>query len=177
MWRRLALVGVSLTAVFVAVVAVWRTTDRPGAHAPAPPGAHAPAPPPAVDQLRTLTLKARARFETMVGYGHLGPPPWPTGNCFALSTDRRRVDAPMYWVVNMHAENFARVVDSLGLVTVEVLELDDKRCLITDARIPREWLLAAPCEACSPPALRQRLRESHADRFSGSEYTEQRADD
>ena len=48
----------------------------------------------------------------------------------------------------MHAQNFTGIVERLGLWVVEVQPLGEGRCLITDSRIPREWLLDRPCPTC-----------------------------
>ena len=159
---RFALLGITLTALIVVGLTRWRVADRP------PPGDQPPAT--TADRPQTLILEARVWFVTRVDFTdrQLGPPPWPKGNCFDLSTDRRRLDAPAYRVVNIHAENFARVVETLQLDTVEVMLLDGKLCLVTDARIPREWLLEAPCRGCMPTDFCERLREAHPDRFRGS---------
>jgi hypothetical protein len=112
-----------------------------------------------------MTLPARSAESTQVGYRHDGPPPWPKGNCFWLTSDPADPEAPRFHVGNMHAENFERVVRDLGLETVEVMRVGEGHCLIVDPRIPREWLRDAPCQVCTPAAFGQQLLEGHAGRF------------
>jgi len=145
MRARLTLMAVVVAAVSVAVIALRPFAQRPP---------------------RTLTLEARVWSNTLVEYTHPGPPPWPTGNSFRLSTDRRRQNAQAYWVANMHAENFKAVVKKLRLDNVRVLVFDDEWCLVADPRIPREWLLAAPRDD-TRSAVWERVRASHADKFRG----------
>jgi hypothetical protein len=148
-----------LSAIIVVGVRSGRP-EEPAAPIPSP--SDLPGGPP-LDQV--LVLPARAVGSTQVGYNTKGPPPWPKGNCFWLSPEPRDRAAPKYHVVNMHAENFERVVRDLGIVTVEVLLVSKAHCLIVDPRIPRAWLRDAPCEICSPPAVRQRLWDGNAEWF------------
>ena len=104
-------------------------------------------------------------MQTEVMYQHDGPPPWPKGNCFALSENPQSPDVPHFQVANMHAENFGRLVRDLGLETIEIRRIGDRHCLITDSRVPREWFLDRPCETCTPAAIRRELTEKHSDRF------------
>jgi hypothetical protein len=112
-----------------------------------------------------LVVPARSTEQTLVAYQNRGMPPWPKGNCFALVVDPQSRDAPRFQVVNMHAENFGRIVRDLGIETVEIRKLGDRHCLITDTRIPREWFLEKPCELCTPVSIRENLKENHSEYF------------
>jgi hypothetical protein len=91
---------------------------------------------------------------TLVGFSHRTPPPWPRGNCFGMSVKTRWLGpirgTPKVGghVLNMHAENFSEVVKRLKLQSVEIQPVAEAACLITDPRIPREWLLEEPCRTC-----------------------------
>ena len=65
----------------------------------------------------------------------------------------------------MHAENFEGIVKRLGLWMVEVQPLGEDRCLITDPRIPREWLLDRPCPHCFRESEAEDLFRRYPERF------------
>jgi hypothetical protein len=143
-WRsHLGVCGLVAAAVALALVADWWLASNR-------------TPPPA-DPPTDLVVPARAVQATLVGFQHDGPPQWPRGNCFAVS--------PGLSVANMHLENFARAVRDLGLETVAVRRVGDGRCLVTDPRIPRDWLLAEPCPTCTPPEVRRELTEAYPQWF------------
>jgi hypothetical protein len=126
-------------------------------------------------------VKARAGMQTLVGYQHTGPAPWPDGNCLNMipaskwSLYLARLQNTSWWgkylsplgnrtgqsegfrVVNMHAENFHAVSQQLNLGLIEIEKLDDRFCLVVDRRIPKEWLLATPKTCCPPMAMRLKL--------------------
>src|SRR5262245_68705 len=144
MRSRIRIVVAALLTAGLSAVVTWRLVQGPS---------------------ERMVLPARVAGSTQVGYTSEGPPPWPKGNCFWLSHDPRDRAAPQFHVANMHAENFERVVSDLGLETVEVLLVSEGHCLVVDPRIPRAWLRDVPCETCTPPAVRQRLRDRHAGQF------------
>jgi hypothetical protein len=104
----------------------------------------------------TLTVPVVVAEQTLVGFSHTGPPPWPRGNCLSLMPRK---------VANMHAENFKEAVKKFQLETVKILPIGDGHCVIVDERIPKQWLLEKPCRLCTPESLRRELEKSHADRF------------
>src|SRR5262245_12669754 len=143
-WRSsLGACGLFAAAVAVALAADWWRARN---SAPAP-----------VD----LEVPARMARANQVAARTDGPPPWPRGNCFFLALEPLRPDARWLSVVNMHYENFARVVRDLDLETVRVRPVGDHRCLVTDPRIPRNWLLDEPCGICVPPPVRRELIEAY----------------
>ena len=110
--------------------------------------------------------------KTSVIHRHTSPPPWPdAGNCFSVlpkSTFYR--EWCLHWlpgqrkpiegwrVINMHAENFEALCRQQGFRWVLVERVGERHCLIVDPRVPREWLLHAPCTLCVPMEIRQKLR-------------------
>ena len=127
-----------------------------------------PEPPPArIPEGARLRVPTQAGSITLVGYFHRTPPPWPTGNCFALSPHPRRPgqsDSRGYHVTNMHHENFEEVVKRLRLKMVEVEHIGG--CfLVVDPRIPRRWLLEGPCAMCTPSTVADAALAKHADKF------------
>ena len=122
-----------------------------------------------------VVVPASAKGKTEVGFDHEGPPPWPRGNCFrvpsmtaaeAKKAQEQKKPGPYSWkVANMHAENFEAIVRRLGLRTVEVQQLDGSSCLITDERIPREWLREKPCRLCFRGSVGEELLREHAKHF------------
>jgi hypothetical protein len=132
----------------------------------------------AVEWWRTrndLDVPARAGWRTCVSFAspppwpRPGPPPWRGGNCFSLAPVSGPPDGPGLFVVNMHVENFERVVRDLGLETVRVHRIEGNRCLVTDPRIPRSWLLTEPCTTCLPPHVARELTETHPEWFRPKE--------
>jgi hypothetical protein len=65
----------------------------------------------------------------------------------------------------MHAENFSEIVKQLRLQTIEVEALDDGLCLVTDPRIPRDWLLEKPCHMCVREPEAEDLLMRYPERF------------
>ena len=113
------------------------------------------------EKAQTLTVPAVVGMHTQVGYVHVGPPPWPRGNCFSLAN---------YQDANMHEENFEEAVKKFQLETVKILPVGDTRwVVIVDERIPKEWLLEKPCSHCTPESLRRELEKNHAGRFNGAD--------
>jgi hypothetical protein len=105
-------------------------------------------------------------------------PPRPRGDCFDVSPtppERGGWGRPqdqlfgggnrLWQVCNMHAQNFAGIVERLGLRTVEVQRLGEGRCLITDPRIPRDWLLDRPCPTCFREPEAEDLLRRYPERF------------
>jgi hypothetical protein len=136
-----------------------------------------------VGLLLTSWLRGRALVpatiseQTLVGYNSI--PPQPRGNCFSVSPTPLRIE---WWiglrdggggglrggrwrVANMHAENFEGIVKRLGLRMVEVQPLGEGRCLITDSRIPRDWLLDRPCPHCFRKPVADDLLRRYPERF------------
>jgi hypothetical protein len=118
-----------------------------------------------------LKVPALVRGQTLLGFMHRTPPPWPRGNCFSVSSvarwlgparGTRRIGGR---VGNMHAENFSEIVKQLRLQTIEVEALDDGRCLVTDPRIPRNWLLEKPCPICLREPEAEDLLMRYPERF------------
>jgi hypothetical protein len=125
----------------------------------------------APDDAGRVRVPATIEQQTLVGFSHRGPAPWPRGNCFTIAPRARWTwppgarRNPGWRVCNMHAENFSEVVKRLGLQTVEVLPLEGSCSLITDQRIPREWLLEKPCSHCFRGPVGEELRARYPDRF------------
>jgi hypothetical protein len=113
-----------------------------------------------------VMVPAMATSQTQVGLIRKLGPPWPTGNCFTVSTRPLmggRLSGPRTGelsVCNMNAENFQSIVGQLGLRTVEIELIDEYHCLISDPKIPRVWLLESPCQVClsTHPGARQIVR-------------------
>jgi hypothetical protein len=116
----------------------------------------------------TLRLPAVVAFQTSVGYFDRTPPPWRRGNCFSLApaTVREPRDPrSLLRVANMTAENFKRVVADKGIESVQVLRVSPGLCLITDPRIPRDWLREAPCVTCFGEQPAAELVRRYPDQF------------
>jgi hypothetical protein len=116
----------------------------------------------------TLRVPAVVAGKTMVAYEPKTPPPWPAGNCFSLAlVPVREVKdfKALLRVVNMTAENFERVVGDKGIESVQVLRVSPRDCLITDPRIPREWLRETPCAACFGRDYAAELKRRYPDLF------------
>jgi hypothetical protein len=136
-----------------------------------------------------ILVPAAVTVRTLVG-PFLQPPPQPRGNCFSIAPAapwgvvRVAPRSQLWWVAprgplggtgpfgriewkvcNMHAENFEAIVQRLGLRTVEVQPYDQGRCLITDPRIPRDWLLERPCPHCFRAAEVEDLLRRYPERF------------
>ena len=108
---------------------------------------------------------------TLVGFLYRTPPPWPRGNCFGVTKKARwlgpaRGTGASEWnVVNMHAENFSAIAARLRLRTVEIQPIGGVSCLITDPRVPREWLLEEPCRSCNLGPAREQIRKRYPQYF------------
>jgi hypothetical protein len=119
-----------------------------------------------------VTVPAVITMQTDVGFMHRAPPPWPRGNCFNISPSPRWLGALLgsrrtdRKVCNMHAENFSAIVGRLKLKAMEVEPVDERSCLITDRRIPREWLLQQPCPTCYHEPERRDLLRRYSEHFS-----------
>lgn len=135
--------------------------------------------------LRSREVYATIGQQQTAAYFHEGPPPWPNGNGFWVkprwmilrergsSWVRQRwplaehlpgmdkLMSPAYsegWgVANMHAENFNAFRQQQGIDWVKVEKLSEGVCVVTDARVPREWLLTYPGGYLDPAGLRLRL--------------------
>jgi hypothetical protein len=123
--------------------------------------------------------------------------PWSRGNCLTFEgnpteLDGRRAgmaDVVRWRVFNIHTENFFEITKRLGLKSVEaevvhrrvlrqttttghgpetVQIVDDGDCIITDARIPREWLRSTPETYYSKADWRQYLA-TYPDKFNVAE--------
>jgi hypothetical protein len=106
-------------------------------------------------------------------------PPQPRGDCFSVAPTPLRSEwwvglrdgwglglrSWLWRVANMHAQNFTGIVERLGLRMVEVQPLGEGRCLITDPRIPRDWLLDRPCTTCFSKLEAQDLVKRYPERF------------
>jgi hypothetical protein len=130
-------------------------------------GARLLLPEPPLSEGARLRVPTRALSVTLVGFLSKTPPPWPEGNCLALSPRppsrwAGRPDIRGYHVANMHYENFEEVVKRLGLDAVAV-EVRGGCFLVVDPRIPRRWLRERPCPSCTraPNAFWAK----HADKF------------
>jgi hypothetical protein len=118
-----------------------------------------------------VMVPAAIGLSTQVGYFYRHPPPWPRGNCFRISSVPRWLGALLgpqktqRWVCNMHAENFSSIVQRLNLRAVEIEPIDQRCCMITDSRIPREWLLEKPCALCFRGPEGEDLMRRHPEHF------------
>lgn len=85
----------------------------------------------------------------MVGFINKGYPA-DDGNCFSLVVEEESEHAERK-VVNMHAENFERLIDT-GVLEwpVEVTPIDERYCAVTDPRVPEAWKMDHVCTICSP---------------------------
>jgi hypothetical protein len=121
-----------------------------------------------------VMVPATIRMQTIVFT--YSDPPQSRGDCFDVSPTpperggwgRPRDPLwgdPLWKVCNMHAQNFAGIVERLGLRTVEVQPLGEGRCLITDPRIPRDWLLDRPCPTCFREPEAEDLLRRYPERF------------
>jgi hypothetical protein len=116
-----------------------------------------------------VRVAATIREQTLVLFN--SEPPQPRGNCFSVSPTVLWGGLwvgprPRLWkVCNMHAENFSAIVQRLQLWKVEVQPLDEGRCLITDPRIPRDWLLDWPCPTCFRDPEAEDLLMRYPERF------------
>jgi hypothetical protein len=120
--------------------------------------------------------------QTLVAFIYKTPPPWPRGNCFDVSSKRRWVGPlegfcrwlwrdsgfqTMSWkVCNMHAGNFNAIVRRLKLQEVQIQPVGGPYCIITDPRIPREYLLKEPCRTCFQVPRREELLRQYSEHFS-----------
>jgi hypothetical protein len=123
-------------------------------------------------QTDRVMVPAAMTQQTTVGFFHQSPPPWPQGNCFNISSSPRWLGALLgsrrtdRKVCNMHVENFSAIVGRLKLKVVEIEPVDERSCLITDRRIPREWLLQQPCPTCYHEPDRRDLLRRYPEHFS-----------
>lgn len=88
---------------------------------------------------------------TSVTYvGFFGEFPRKNGNCFSIITD----ESKHLKVLNFNHENLIELL-SKGVLAypVKILPLDDKHCLISDHRIPKEWYGQEFCSICTPYEL------------------------
>jgi hypothetical protein len=142
----------------------------------------------------TLPLAKGKWCQTLVGYFHSTPAPWPQGNCLTFEVNATELegrsagmaDVVRWRVFNMHAENFHEITKRLGLTAVEaevvhkkivrqtaitgqgpaaVQTVDEGDCIITDARIPKEWLRSSPCVCYSKTDWKEYLA-SYPDQFN-----------
>ena len=95
-------------------------------------------------------------------------------------------DVAQWRVFNIHAENFHEITKRLGLTSLEaevvhkklvrqtvitghgpatVQTVDEGDCIITDARIPKEWLRSGPCVCYSKTDWKEYLA-SYPDQFN-----------
>ena len=95
-----------------------------------------------------LMLPTAPVTTTLVKPNHNGPPPWPYGNSMWLSRDPK--ESEEFFVVNMHTENFCHITSELKMKTVMVRRLGDKKCLVIDPLIPREWFRKRPPRGATP---------------------------
>lgn len=137
--------------------------------------------------LRSREAYATIGLQQQAFYVHKGPPPWPRGNGFWVKTrwmiwqesgsswvqqrwpwaehlpGMDKLMSPGHsqgWcVANMHAENFNAFRQQQGIDWVKVKKLSDGVCVVTDARVPREWLLTYPRSYLDPAGLRLRLEQ------------------
>jgi hypothetical protein len=142
----------------------------------------------------TLPLAKGKWCQTCVGYFHSTPAPWPRGNCLTFEVNATELeggragmaDVVRWRVFNIHAENFHEITKRLGLTSVEaevvhkklvrqtaitgqgpatVQTVDEGDCIITDARIPKEWLRSRPCVCYSKTDWKEYLA-SYPDQFN-----------
>jgi hypothetical protein len=121
---------------------------------------------------RVMVLPTITR-QTLVGFDSIRskPPPRLRGNCFSVSPKARWGGSLVgsrstpWQVCNMHAENFSEIVQRLKLQAVEVQLLDEGRCIITDPRISRDWLLEKPCPTCFRESACEDILMRYPERF------------
>ena len=120
-----------------------------------------------------VMVPAMITRQTLVGFDSIRskPPPRLRGNCFSVSP-KARWSGPLvgsrstlWQVCNMHAENFSEIVQRLNLQAVEIQLLDEGRCVITDPRISRDWLLEKPCPTCFREPVGEDLLMRYPERF------------
>lgn len=89
---------------------------------------------------------------TLVGYGGgKYPISGYGGNCFSVAIEG---DEREYRIVNFGMENLKQLVRQ-GEVSwpIEIEPLDERRAVVTDARIPKDWYAEHYCFICTPKSL------------------------
>ncbi len=134
-----------------------------------------------------LPLAKGIWWSTNVGYRHTNiAGPWTIGNCLSFEANPSELegrrggmaDVVRWRIFNIHAENFGEITRHLGLASVEaevhhkrlmrqtvttgqgppiVQMVDEGDCIITDARIPKDWLRSSPCVCYSKSDWRKYL--------------------
>jgi len=123
--------------------------------------------------------------------------PWSLGICLTFELAPAQLEGRpaeiadiAHWrVFNIHAENFSEIAKRLGLKSVQaeiihkglrrqttvlnpgqetVQMVDEADCIITDPRIPKEWLRSAPCTCYSKADWRHYLA-TYPDKFNVAE--------
>ncbi len=147
------------------------------------------APEPLDLERQLISLSKTPGSVTAMNFYRTTSPPWEKGNTRAirvvLPAVKGGVEEHANWrIVNIHAENLTEITRRLGIDLIEVQILhrrqaaeiqetgrlarkiiaDNGYALITDRRIPNEWLLVEP--RCKREIGRQ-LQEQYPDAFRG----------
>jgi hypothetical protein len=76
--------------------------------------------------------------------------PMSAGNCFSVMTN----DGKEYSVVNFGHENLEELLRKKAVEwPIDIIPIDDHRCVIADHRIPQAWYSSKFCETCTPQHL------------------------
>lgn len=139
---------------------------------------------------RLISVSKTPSSMTAMAFHRTTPPPWESGNTWEFRVTHpasaEGLEEQATWrVVNLHAENLTEITRRLGLdeLEVQILHLrqpaeyqepgrpgrkiiaDNGYALITDRRIPREWLVVEP--KCDRDIGRQ-LRSQFPEAFRGA---------
>jgi len=102
--------------------------------------------------------------------------PTDCGNCFSVLVDEPEADEELCHaydrisrrVANMHYENFVELLRRKIIeFPVEVTELNERYCAITDPRVPEEWKLTleTACNLCRPMDIHESMVAPYMRRF------------
>lgn len=131
-----------------------------------------PAPGTLEQERRLISLSKTEKSVTLIAFRRTEPPPWKDGNTLQFRVDQPAVpggleERAIWSVVNIHAENLFEITRRLEIDLIEVqvshrrqpseiqetgrparkIIVDLGYAVITDQRIPKEWLLSEPrCE-------------------------------
>ena len=144
--------------------------------------------------LEPVVVPVTNTWTTDMGFLRRSPPPWKEGNFLSFrflkpQASGQEEEWASWGVVNIDSENFSEITRQQRIDAVEVLVLHTKKtpttiqgpdrpkytafddagyALLTDPRIPREWLLSEPSRLCDYKIGRQ-LKAAYPKNFRASD--------